>query len=927
MMEVSSRWRKASLIGGGLLSLTALILAAGCTGPRGETGPIGTPGVAGANGATGPAGAVGKNGTAGKAGPVGPVGPVGPTGAQGAAGPRGDAGPQGVPGGVDPGMNVDLSVSGPPTGRFFATGQKIVVTITLNDAYNGLLTRDDFSTLALYMYGPQEPTKTVTAVKLLHTTDNRSAAVHHYIDLLSNNSSSNGTPDLKIDGNVLTYTLQSITDELPGTYSIAVRAVKKGPTTINQAMVISNLQIGTATPEQQTVNLAKCGPCHQGASNNQIYMHHVDGSAANPLGSFSIDNGAIATCKACHNNNGYASYVFPAGSSTRVSDQIVNRVHGLHMGEGLQLDANNNPVTGAFKDYIDVVFPQDVRNCTACHTNDNWKTKPSRLACGTCHDNTWFGDQNAVPAGYKSHAGGIQIDDSKCTVCHTSDTGPITSAIAPIPTVHKVSQPLDKIDISMTKPANGQFYVAGEKPVVTAVIRNDNGTAVDHSTLDSITSTANLYVYGPREQAKPVLTNVAAIGNTRTRASATNTIAGPWTFVAGDTFKVSVNDGPVLTLAAPVGIQTPAQVATWLGGALGTNVTVTATTANMTTIQDLLFGDASKIDIYNSAVTDKMGWKPAGLPIIENGVIVRYAEGTTMEPYQVRAAVSTVAVNMRTVAAPGYTDPGLTKSQGSVSLQLLDVKGLQPGTYMVFSYVIPNGVLAGTGSGPTGAPNAAAKSAGFSNTGIGFMTFQVGTATPDKKVATNCNNCHGSNIWHLDNGPIHPEPFDTDYCLACHDYGRMGTGEGYSRTGGTSTNGWAGYGAKPLVARLHGVHFGAYLNRPEDVYAGNAYEFAGIILPQDVRNCTKCHSADTTGTWKTAPSKLACLSCHDSDAARTHGKVNTAVGPSGDPLGVDSVETCNLCHGPGKEFAPEVVHDVANPYVPPYPRSGWKIGQ
>jgi len=71
---------------------------------------------------------------------------------------------------------------------------------------------------------------------------------------------------------------------------------------------------------------------------------------------------------------------------------------------------------------------------------------------------------------------------------------------------------------------------------------------------------------------------------------------------------------------------------------------------------------------------------------------------------------------------------------------------------------------------------------------------------------------------HFNSGSIHPQPFDTDYCRACHDYGRTGSGEGYARTGGTSTSGWAGYGAKPISARVHGVHFGAYLNRPENVY-------------------------------------------------------------------------------------------------------------
>jgi len=45
-------------------------------------------------------------------------------------------------------------------------------------------------------------------------------------------------------------------------------------------------------------------------------------------------------------------------------------------------------------DYSEVVFPADARNCTKCHEagvkqGDAW-LKPSRAACGACHDNVNF---------------------------------------------------------------------------------------------------------------------------------------------------------------------------------------------------------------------------------------------------------------------------------------------------------------------------------------------------------------------------------------------------------------------------------------------------------------------------------------------------------------------------------------------------------
>lgn len=780
-MEVSLFRRTVRVIAGGLLLLTALFLSAACTGARGEPGPIGPPGPAGATGPEGPAGAVGRTGPAG---PVGPEGATGAAGPQGPAGPQGEPGPQGPPAGVDPGLLLDLSLSSPSAGRFFSTGEKIVITITLNDAFDGVLTRDDFSTLALYMYGPQEPTKTVTAVKLLNTTDNRSVPVHHYVNLLTHNSTTNGTPDLTVEGNELTYTLQPITDELPGTYTVALRAVKKGQTTINQVMLLSSIQIGTDIREQPTVNLARCGVCHQGASNNQIYMAHVDGSPANPLGNFSFDNGAIATCKACHNNNGYASYRFPPGGNTRIADQIVNRVHGVHMGEGLKLPANTNPSNGVFRDYTDVVFPLDAKNCTACHTNDEWKNKPSRLACGTCHDSTWFGDQNVVPAGYKAHEGGIQTDDTKCNVCHTADNGPRTSAVAPIPTVHQVLPPAFKntVELVMSAAANGQYYVAGERPTVTITIKDaatgaviSPNTIVEPRVSTNVSSTewrrANLYVSGPREGTMPVLTTAAA------RTS--------------KTYNYANNDFRVRNLAA-------------------------------------------------------------------------------------------------------NEDPRITRSATSIIYQLDNVAGLTPGTYTAFVEIMP--------SAPLG--------------GIGFINFQVGTATVEKTAATNCLSCHGDTRMHAGYFAV---PFEPDICKNCHDYERQIVGS----DNWTTSN--AGYGAGPFSRRIHGVHFGHYLNYPREVHA--SVDYAGVIFPQDVRNCVKCHSGDTSGTWKTEPSRLACISCHDSDAAQAHARVNTQIGPSGEYYGTDAVETCKTCHGAGREFPVEAAHKINDPYVPPYPREDWKIGQ
>ncbi len=825
-------------------------------------------------------------------GPAGPAGPQGPTGPGGPAGPQGKPAPMAP--GTDTGLNVTVTVSKPANGTHFVAGEKAVLAVTLNDKFGGALTKADFATLNLYLYGPQATSKTITAVKLLNATSDRTKTPHHYIDLLTNT--------VQIEGNVIKYTLQPVSNEDAGTYTASVWAVKKGDPPVNQAFVLADFQIGTTTVEKQIVEGEKCAACHRGASNGQFYLHHVD-PGRSPYGSPSIDSIPVRTCKSCHNNDGYAAYTLPTDNQTRVTDPIVFRVHGVHMGEELKSSLNTDPKNGIFKDYTGVVFPANVKNCTTCHTDDRWKTAPTRLACGACHDNIWFGDAASLPQGAIAHKGGPQQNDTSCAACHAADAAGAAKSIAES---HKVVQKVNSVEVSMTPPRNGKFYVAGETPQVTLVVKDDAGAPIDHTKVDNTTfSTAGLFVSGNRADTVPVLTNAAKNGSSKLRASVSNSIAAAgtdtkgWTFAAGDTFKIAVNGEAPVELAAPVGLQTPNQVRDWLAAKLK-GVAVTASATNVT-IRSNNQGAESRIEIYNSNVTQIMGWKPAGLKLASGGTTA----GVTIEPYVIVARASYPINDLRKLSDPlDYSDPSVTRNAANITYQLDDVAGLPPGTYSVYVWVQP---IAG-------------KTPNVSRPAIGFMNFQIGTETEEKKVATNCTQCHGSTIWHLDEGPQHPEPFDPDYCKSCHDYARYETGDSFVQLGGTSLNGWSGFGAVPLSRRVHGVHFGRYLEHPEQVYAGNPNAFNEVIFPQDVRNCTKCHDPKESPAWQQEPSRLACLACHDSDSANAHAKLMTIFPNPADPWSNDTVETCKVCHGAGREFSPDKAHNITTPYKPPYPR-------
>lgn len=96
-------------------------------------------------------------------------------------------------------------------------------------------------------------------------------------------------------------------------------------------------------------------------------------------------------------------------------------VHLIHMGKELSKDGY---------DYAGVKFDKlgysmlggGQRMCAKCHSGsssdakataqgENWNLKPTRMACGSCHDGVDFS---------ATHAGQVRSDDSTCATCHDS---------------------------------------------------------------------------------------------------------------------------------------------------------------------------------------------------------------------------------------------------------------------------------------------------------------------------------------------------------------------------------------------------------------------------------------------------------------------------------------------------------------------------
>lgn len=114
-----------------------------------------------------------------------------------------------------------------------------------------------------------------------------------------------------------------------------------------------------------------------------------------------------------------------------------------------------------------------------------------------------------------------------------------------------------------------------------------------------------------------------------------------------------------------------------------------------------------------------------------------------------------------------------------------------------------------------------------------------------------CNECHVGLAFHGG------DRVAVEYCSTCHN------------PGSTDAN------SVDFKVMVHKIHRGEGL---PGVEAGGEYaiwgvrntkhDYSDVVMPQDIRNCTKCHDgtdADTPdgNNWRSVPSITACGSCHD----------------------------------------------------------------
>lgn len=371
------------------------------------------------------------DGSTGPAGPAGPAGSAGPPGTPGPSGPPGSSSGTAIP--VDSAEKINAEVQGV---AIPAGGGAPTVTIRLSDDL-------DFGLKDL-------PSNAIsfTLAQLSRGQDGGSSEWQSYLT-----RDSGGIADAQAtteSGTAGTYT-----DNGDGTYTYvfanALTDYPAGPTF--DAAKTHRLGLEIRTSRVLGVEIP---------ANNAPYDFV-------PAGGSPIDTRLIvntATCNACHDNLGFhgearfdVEYCVTCHNPYSIDGDTVaeawggtvdmkQMIHKIHYGENL---SNGYFIIGfgnRTNDYSDIVFPQDVRNCTTCHQESdttvpqasNWRLVQNRDSCGSCHDRIdWDGSENDPDL---LHPGGFTfLDDTDCVICHGDESTAFDGTLR-VAVVHEIPEVL-----------------------------------------------------------------------------------------------------------------------------------------------------------------------------------------------------------------------------------------------------------------------------------------------------------------------------------------------------------------------------------------------------------------------------------------------------------------------------------------------------
>ena len=228
---------------------------------------------------------------------------------------------------------------------------------------------------------------------------------------------------------------------------------------------------GNVTHTRDVIKTASCNQCHDQLSAHGGRRRGVD------------------LCVLCHTPQN-----IDPNSGLTVDFKFF--IHKIHMGSQLPSVVAGGSYVVNNSDFSKIVLPSDPRRCAVCHQQNTgaaqakaFLTNPTRVACGSCHDDVNF-------ATGQNHPGGPQFDDNLCATCHIPqgelpfDASILGAHVVPTDTTSTYPQNpnplLSGLNFSITGVTNTN---AGSAPTVAFTLIDNNKKPVPLSALGSLSFT------------------------------------------------------------------------------------------------------------------------------------------------------------------------------------------------------------------------------------------------------------------------------------------------------------------------------------------------------------------------------------------------------------------------------------------------------
>jgi OmcA/MtrC family decaheme c-type cytochrome len=260
------------------------------------------------------------------------------------------------------------------------------------------------------------------------------------------------------------------------------------------------------------INTSSCNKCHD------------------PLQAHGGSRRTIQLCVLCHT----PQTVDPDTGNTVDMPVMIHKIHmgaqlpSVQAGKPYEIIGHNQSV----HNFSEVVDPADVRNCQFCHEPgpsqaDVWLTKPSRKACGACHDNVNF-------ATGENHVDLPELNDNECSTCHIPQGElPFDASIIGAHTIPRFAPGVPGVVFTLVKVDDG---VVGKKPTVTFSVKDKAGNPILPSNMDFL----QLVLAGPSSDYASVISEDVRQAAGSTDGTYTWTFQNPIPSTAKGTYTVGI---------------------------------------------------------------------------------------------------------------------------------------------------------------------------------------------------------------------------------------------------------------------------------------------------------------------------------------------------------------------------------------------------